>query len=286
MENKPIHNISDTARWVAVYRAMETERPDAHFKDPYARMLAGERGIEIVEKMPRAKRAAWAMIVRTAVFDEIILRLVNLQGVDTVVNLAAGLDSRPYRLALPPTLNWIEVDLPGILDYKEEILRDHHPVCRLERVRLDLSDAVARKELFARIEKQAKMVLVLTEGLLVYLPREEVASLARDLAAQRNFRWWLIDLASPVLLELLNKWFSKSLGPAGVRMQFAPEEGPDFFVSYGWKPVEFRATFMESQRLKREMPMAWLVKVLSLFSSKKRREGFQKVGIVLLERIP
>lgn len=39
-----IENISDTALWVAYYRAMETERPDAHFHDPYARMLAGERG--------------------------------------------------------------------------------------------------------------------------------------------------------------------------------------------------------------------------------------------------
>jgi O-methyltransferase involved in polyketide biosynthesis len=31
-----IRNISDTARWMAVYRARETERPDAHFRDPFA----------------------------------------------------------------------------------------------------------------------------------------------------------------------------------------------------------------------------------------------------------
>jgi len=64
---------------------------------------------------------------------------------DTVVNLAAGLDTRPYRMALPAALHWVEVDLAGILDYKEEILADEKPVCRLDRVRLDLGDAGARR---------------------------------------------------------------------------------------------------------------------------------------------
>src|SRR4051794_2293342 len=43
-----IRNISDTALWVAMYRAWETERPDPVFRDPYARRLAGTRGEEIM----------------------------------------------------------------------------------------------------------------------------------------------------------------------------------------------------------------------------------------------
>src|SRR6185369_17641435 len=39
-----VSNVSDTARWVATYRAQETARPDALFKDPFAERLAGERG--------------------------------------------------------------------------------------------------------------------------------------------------------------------------------------------------------------------------------------------------
>src|SRR6185503_4200839 len=106
--SSPISHISDTARWVAVYRAMESERRDAHFRDPWARRLAGDRGFEIVRKLPRGKATAWAMIVRTILFDEVTLRLVREQGVRTVVNLAAGLDTRPYRLPLPEDLAWVE----------------------------------------------------------------------------------------------------------------------------------------------------------------------------------
>ena len=102
-EPNPIRNVSDTALWVAVYRAMETERSDALFSDPYARRLAGERGQAIVDAMPRGKSMSWPMVVRTAVMDEIIMRCVQ-QGARTVLNLAAGLDARPYRLPLPPTL--------------------------------------------------------------------------------------------------------------------------------------------------------------------------------------
>src|SRR5207237_831831 len=71
-----IANVSDTARWVAFYRAMESERPDAIFHDPYARQLAGEQGEAIVASMPRGKAFAWPMIVRTAGMGEIILRVI------------------------------------------------------------------------------------------------------------------------------------------------------------------------------------------------------------------
>src|SRR5436309_8492123 len=124
---------------------METDRPDAHFRDPFARVLAGERGQEIVKKMPGAQRSAWAMIVRTCVFDEVILRLIRENGVNIVLNLAAGLDTRPYRLPLPESLSWFEIDFAPILDYKEEKLQNEKPVCRLERIKMDLSDASARR---------------------------------------------------------------------------------------------------------------------------------------------
>src|SRR5690242_3745403 len=177
----PIENVSDTARWVAFYRAMETERPDALFRDPFARRLAGPEGERIVKELPRGRSTAWAMITRTAVFDEIILDFVRQRNVDLVLNLAAGLDARPWRLALPPTLRWVDVDLPEILRYKTETLRDATPVCRYEAVAADLTDATVRRTLFTRLGSEGRNVLVVTEGLLVYLTAEQVSALARDL---------------------------------------------------------------------------------------------------------
>src|SRR5215471_6495699 len=116
-----IRNISDTASWAAIYRARESERPDALFRDPYARQLAGERGEQIAASMPFSDKATWSWVTRTYLYDHFIDDQIR-QGADMVVNLAAGLDARPYRMALPASLQWVEVDLPDLLTYKEEIL--------------------------------------------------------------------------------------------------------------------------------------------------------------------
>ena len=145
----PIDHISDTARWVAVYRAMETARPDAIFRDPWAATLAGEKGTAITDSMKRGRQMAWAMIVRTAVFDEIIMARVHA-GADLVVNLAAGLDARPWRLPLPASLRWVDVDLPDILRYKTETIGGAPPACHYEAMSADLTDATARRAQIGR----------------------------------------------------------------------------------------------------------------------------------------
>ena len=280
-----LRDISDTARWVAMYRALETDRPDAHFRDPYARLLAGERGEEILRRMPGAKMTSWPMVVRTCVFDELILRCVERDGADTVLNLASGLDTRPYRLPLPAGLRWVETDLPEILSYKEGKLSQERPRCQRESVPTDLSDVTARRSLFARVASASRKAVVVTEGFLVYLSEKEVASLARDLHEHPAFRWWIIDLASPLLLKRLQRAFRDPMTDAHARMQFAPETGTDFFREFGWNEAEFRSTWEEARRLRREMPMAWLFRLLAQLASARRREAFRRMGAsVLLER--
>ncbi len=258
-----IRNISDTARWVAVYRARETERTDAVFHDPFARRLAGERGEQIAASMSFAEKNSWPFVARTLLIDHVISRQVKL-GTDMVVNLAAGLDARPYRMNLPGSLQWIEVDLPEILAYKEDVLRNETPVCQLERVRLDLSDVPARRELFSKLGRRANRALVVSEGLLVYLDEEEVMSLGQDLAAARNFQHWVLDLASPALLKMLAKKMGAPLDQAGAPLKFAPREGPDFFVRSGWKPVKIDSVMHAAAKLNR---LSFFLRLIAKISS-------------------
>ena len=245
-----VRSVSDTALWVAVYRARETERPDALFRDPHARRLAGARGEEIAASMPFSDKATWAWVARTVLFDRFIEEQVRA-GADLVLNLAAGLDARPYRMALPPSLKWIEVDLPGILAYKEEILAGERPVCALERVRLDLRDVGGRRALFDRLGRSARRALIVTEGLLIYLSAEEVGFLAEDLATPPGFSSWVLDIASPGLLRMIQKDSGTQLSAAGAALKFGPPEGPAFFLPHGWKPVDVRSPLKTAARLKR-----------------------------------
>jgi methyltransferase (TIGR00027 family) len=245
-----IRDISDTAFLAAVYRARETERQDALFRDPFARRLAGKRGDEIADSIAFSNRNTWAWVTRTYLFDQFISEQCQ-QGVAMVVNLAAGLDTRPYRMTLPTTLQWIEVDLSGILSYKEEILASEKPVCALERVRLDLSEATARREFFAQLGRRAVKSLILTEGLVAYFSTNQVRTLAEDLAGPPAFQRWIVDLMSPGLLHLMQKNMNPSLSESGSSLKFGPTEGPDFFVPHGWKPIEVRSPLKTAARFKR-----------------------------------
>jgi methyltransferase (TIGR00027 family) len=277
-----IRNISDTALLAAVYRARETERRNALFRDPFARRLAGKRGDQIADSIAFSNRNIWAWVTRTYLFDQFIAEQCQ-QGVDMVVNLAAGLDMRPYCMALPAALQWIEVDLPGILSYKEEILGSEKPVCALERVRLDLSDATARRELFAQLGRRAAKSLILTEGLITYFSADQVRALAEDLAAHPAFQRWIMDLVSPGLLRLLQKNMNPSLSEGGSSLKFGPEEGPEFFVPYGWKPVDVRSPLKIAARFKR---LSFGMRILSLLPQSNGRQGLRPwSGICLFAKL-
>src|SRR5882724_11828217 len=152
--SSPIKDVSDTAFWIAYHRRLESERSDALFHDPFAAKLAGEHGRKISEAMPTSRVVAWTVALRTRIIDEFLEFAINA-GVDTVLNLGAGLDARPYRMKLPATLHWIEADYPQILEYKTRQLQADKPCCQLERVQIDLADRERRRQLLARIDAQA-----------------------------------------------------------------------------------------------------------------------------------
>ena len=281
MPDPLIRDVSDTARWVAVFRARESRRADAVFRDPYAARLAGQRGEHIASRMTFHERHAWSYVARTWLFDRLLMEEIQ-NGADLVINLAAGLDTRPYRLDLPSGLLWVEVDFPRLLAYKTEILRDVRPRCALERISLDLADVGARRTLFERLGSQRKRIAVVTEGLLIYLTRDAVASLASDLSAQPAFRRWLIDLTSPALLKMIRK-HSVALEDANAPLQFAPEEGPAFFEPYGWRTVRIEALLKAAARIHR-LPSLWM-RFIAAISSPLPKATRPWSGVCVLERM-
>jgi methyltransferase (TIGR00027 family) len=277
--NSTVRNVSDTARWVAYFRALETQRPDALFRDPYAERLAGEHGFRIANTLADGNKHEWAWVARTYLFDQFLAREIQ-QGATLVVNLAAGLDARPYRMQLPAHLQWVEVDLPEIIAYKEEILANEKPKCKLERVSLDLSDGPARRRLFEDLNQRATKVVIASEGLLIYFTADEVASLARDLSAAPHFLNWVIDLASPGQLRLMQRSTGKQLSEAGAAFKFGPAEGATFFKPHGWEPIDVQGMLKTAAQFKRAP-----VELLSLLPEPKGLPGnYPWTGVCLLKR--
>jgi methyltransferase (TIGR00027 family) len=214
--------------------------------------------------------------------DEIVLRCVR-EGARTVLNLAAGLDARPYRLALPANLRWLHVDMPDMVEYFQAQMGDEQPRCQVEFIAADLRDADRRREVLAQAARRGP-VLVITEGLLMYLAPDDVAAVAVDLREVARARWWLSDILSPMLLKYLERRWLPKLREGNAPFLFAPAESTAFFAPLGWREVEFRSSFEESFRLGRTMRWAWLARWFAQLQPRAQREATRRMsGIFLLE---
>jgi methyltransferase (TIGR00027 family) len=283
-DEKPlIGDVSDTSLWVAVYRAEESERPDALFRDPLAGRLAGEKGRQIAASMQGGNMTGWTVVIRTVIIDRFITERVA-DGAEMVVNLGAGLDTRPYRMALPRAVKWVEVDYPHIIDLKEARLKDEKPRCELQRVKMDLADRSARHKLFAELGASSKKTVILTEGVTPYLTVEQVAELADDLRAVGSFKYWIVDYLSPHVFRYLDKMAHRRNQMRNAPFQFRPADWFAHYAAHGWVPKTKCYTGEESHKLGRAMPMPWFYRILAPFMSQKRKALVRRFsGYFLME---
>lgn len=276
-----IRNVSDTALWVAVYRAEESERADALFCDPFARSMAGKRGQAIVDALPFGKSMGWSIVVRTAVMDAVILRCIE-RGARTVLNLGAGLDTRAFRLRLPSKLRWLDVDLSAVTAYRRECLGAAVAACRHAHVDADLRLASERQSVICDAASNGPL-LVITEGLLVYLAPEQVNELATQLRGKGNARWWVADLITPMLQATMGMAWSAQLNDADAAFRFAPGDAKAYFRKRRWLETEFHSTWTDSIRLGRVAPNAMMWNRLLKWSPPAEMAFKRMSGIALLE---
>jgi methyltransferase (TIGR00027 family) len=233
--------------------------------------------------MPYAAEIGWVIAVRTCTIDAYIETAIQ-DGCDVVVNLGAGLDTRPYRMNLPEGLRWIEVDFPETIAFKEQRVGKETPHCQLQRVALDLSHVPRRQALLDDIHASCKKALILTEGLVPYLSVADVSVFTEDLRARPRFAYWVLEYCSPHF-KRVTPWAGD---PDLLRKSpfiFEPEGWHDFFAQRGWSVKEMRYLEDEGARLQRYPRNTWREKLRHALRSPKERAIIREsFGYALLER--
>lgn len=232
--------------------------------------------------MPYREVTAWIMAVRTVAIDRLIHEALAA-GVDTVVNLGAGLDTRPYRLDLPKALRWIEVDFPHTIRWKDDALAGETPRCSLRRVPLDFSRRDDATRLYAGLGKETSAALVVTEGVIPYLTNEQAGQLAEDLASVPTFRFWIQDYRRSGAGWRHTARLRKAL--ANAPMLFEHSDPLAFFAERGWRVKHDIRALDEGERIGRRFPIPFPFGILVRLLPRARRERFRSgAGYVLLER--
>jgi methyltransferase (TIGR00027 family) len=176
-------SVGATATAVAARRAMASKGPDPLIDDPFAEPLVNAVGVEAFIKMMNGeieladedpaftpRRLAEGMAVRTRFFDAFFTEAAAA-GVRQAVILAAGLDTRAYRLPWPAGTTVYEVDQPQVIEFKSRTLADLGAAPTADRiaVAVDLRDdwVGALSDNGFNSERPTAWI---AEGLLGYLP--------------------------------------------------------------------------------------------------------------------
>jgi nitronate monooxygenase len=232
-----------TSRWIAASRAVETERPDGLFRDPLARALAGDEGFAMRRAMSGSVISAADdrdphLAIRTRFFDDGLMAWATDHLSPQILILAAGMDSRAYRLEWPIGTTLYEVDRAEILDYKAPIIErlGATPRCARHAVRADLAEDWLPALLTTGFDR-TRPTAVLAEGLVMYLDEAAALRLFGTLRELLPAGSWLgMDIVNrEMLTSPYTAGLVQLLEGMGCPWHFGIADPESFFTEQGWK---------------------------------------------------
>ena len=234
--------IATTGLYTAMIRARESARPDRLFSDPFSEALAGPQGGDVLAWMEdRCPGVSDHQVIpiRTRFFDGTLERILGESGVDQLVVLAAGMDTRALRLPLRPDLALFELDRPEVLDLKAARLAQCNavPHCRRIPIPVDLGGDWSAALLGGGFDRQRPAVW-LVEGLLHYLTNDQVHRVLGTLSRLAVTGSWLLTdvvghsfLTSPHVAAFL-----AMMAANGSPFRFGTDQPEDLIRLHGWRP--------------------------------------------------
>lgn len=235
-----MNGVAITSLLVAAMRAAETKRSDNEgrlFSDPFAETLAGDEGFNLMQEAIAVAGDQPAIAVRTAFIDEKFNKALK-DGVRQIVIVAAGMDSRAYRLNFPPGTKVFELDQPEVLKYKSEKLVNAKPTCDRKAIEVDLREEWQSKLLEAGFNPNER-TLWSVEGLLMYLEEAEVITLFEriNILAKTN-DLLVFDIFTRNLLDSpYMKTNLEFLASLGAPWKFGTNDPEQFMKKLGWSVV-------------------------------------------------
>jgi methyltransferase (TIGR00027 family) len=235
--------VGATSRWIAAARALETESEEPLFVDPFARDLAGDAGFSIFASTQGVSGVAGNarnpyLSIRTRFLDDATLKAVRANGYTQVVILAAGMDTRAFRLEWPSGLTLYEVDRSDVFEWKEPILArlKASPRCERRVVGTDLTGDWMAALSSAGFDP-SRPAAFLFEGLLMYLRELDVERLLTTLSSVAARGSWIAGdvINDHVLTSAFTTGMLKALEALGCPWQFGMAHPESYLARFGWE---------------------------------------------------
>lgn len=246
-----------TASWTAAVRAREGAREDRLFDDPWASALAGADGSAWLEQ--HSAESVLPIVLRTRFFDDYLLRVVREYGVRQVVIMAAGLDTRAFRLDWPAGTQVYELDQGAVLERKQKILDKARaqPTCERHAIAVDFAGDWGASLAAANIPSYHPAMWLL-EGFLFYLPPNDLTPLLdRVMKASTPGSYLAFDIINSAMLTspLTQPWVEMQ-AKAGAPWIGAIDDPKSLLAKRGWKAELTQIDSAEASHGRWQLPLA------------------------------
>lgn len=229
--------VSKTAYYCCGVRMQDAESSNPLIGDVYAKLLLGEEGLAYWQQFKHFKGPNASNAARHYIIDNMVKKLLSKHPGYTVILIGAGFDSRAFRL---PSGNWLEVDEPSVIDYKNALLPADTCPNTLERISVNFATQKLADKLAPYADKENAIIII--EGVLMYLSAEAKEELLKTLTTLFPKHVLFCDLMKKKFFEKFGQGIHKKLLQSGSSFTDMREDPAKMFLDYGYKNTESVST--------------------------------------------
>lgn len=189
-----LHGVTKTMLFTLYCRALDNESRQPVLGDHYASEVLKTVYEHIPLKIKLATTERYIVTLRAKRFDGWAREYLAAHPDAVVLHLACGLDSRAFRIEVPDTVTWIDLDVPEVISLREGRYPSR-PGYRAVAASATETDWLADLP-------HGRPLLMIAEGLLMYLPRSQVKALLHRLTGRFGEGQLLFDVVAPWVARL------------------------------------------------------------------------------------
>ena len=236
--------ISNTAYYCCGVRMEDAKKTPSICNDVYAQKFMDERGLQIFEPFKSEKMPNISNITRCRLIDDYLLAELAENNQLNIITIGAGFDSRPYRLKGG---NWLEIDEPQIISYKNEKLPVDECSNSLRRISIDFTRESLKEKL--ETEGAGDYTVFVIEGVFMYLEAEAIEttiSTIQDLFPKHTL---YCDLMTKKFFTRFAQSVHSKLVASGGRFSERPDSPGKIFAQHHYKTIEQTPMFRRAGEL-------------------------------------
>ncbi|WP_153798808.1 class I SAM-dependent methyltransferase [Foetidibacter luteolus] len=257
--------VSKTAYYCCGVRMQDAESRHPIIGDNYAKQLLGEQGLAYWQEFKQFTNPNASNVARHYIIDQHLHYLLGKEPDSTIILIGAGLDSRAYRFKGG---NWLELDEPAVIEYKNNRLPPAGCPNRLTRIAIDFEKEKLADKLnsFAGVQP----VIFIVEGVLMYLSRSQKEALIQTLTSLFPKHVLLCDLMTRQFFNRLGHKIHNKLLAHGSSFTDLSSYPASIFTEYGYQLHSYTSTIRKA----RELGIMRIPKLFTNFLFKKFLEGY------------